>query len=92
MDRIYMGEPTYESRRIRDELFKFGYKVGRKGVRRLMRIMSIEPIYLKPRLSLASKAHKKYPYLLRNLGIEGSNQVWCTDITYIPRQATVTCI
>ena len=87
-----MGEPTYESRRIRDELFKFGYKVGRKGVRRLMRIMSIEPIYLKPRLSLASKAHKKYPYLLRNLGIEGSNQVWCTDITYIPRQATVTCI
>lgn len=84
IDRIYMQEPSYGSRRLRDELAKLGYKVGRKRVRRLMRVMGIEPIYPKPRLSIAAKAHKKYPYLLRNLDIERSNQFWCTDITYIP--------
>jgi len=84
IDRIYLEEPTYGSRRIRDELAKLGYKVGRKRVQRLMRVMGIEPIYPKPRLSTPGKGHKKYPYLLRNLEIEQSNQVWCTDITYIP--------
>ena len=84
MDRIYMTEPTYGSRRICDELSKLGYKVGRKRVRRLMGVMGVEPIYPKPRLSVPGKGHKKYPYLLRNLEIERSNQVWCTDITYIP--------
>lgn len=84
MDRIYMAEPTYGSRRIRDELQKLGYKVGRKRVRRLMVVMGIEPIYPKPRLSIPEPGHKKYPYLLRDLEIERSNQVWCTDITYIP--------
>lgn len=84
MDRIYMDEPTYGSRRIRDELAKLGYRVSRKRVRRLMRTMGIEPIYPKPRLSVPGKGHKKYPYLLRNLEIDRSNQVWCTDITYIP--------
>ena len=49
-----------------------------------MRVMSIEPIYPKPRLSILGKGHKKYPYLLRNLDIERSHQVWCTIITYIP--------
>ena len=84
MDCIYMEEPTYGSRRIRDELFKLGYKVGRKRVRRLMRVMGLEPIYPKPRLSIPGKGHKKYPYLLRNLDIERSHQVWCTDITSLP--------
>ena len=84
MDRIYMEEPTYGSRRIRDELGKLGYRVSRKRVQRLMRVMGIEPIYPKPRLSIPGKGHKKYPYLLRNLEINRSNQVWCTDITYIP--------
>ena len=84
IDRIYLEEPTYGSRRLRDELSKLGYKIGRKRVRRLMGVMGIEPIYPKPRLSTPGKGHKKYPYLLRNLEIERSNQVWCTDITYIP--------
>ena len=84
MDRIYMDEPTYGSRRIRDELLKLGYHVGRKRVRRLMDAMGIEPIYPKPRLSVPGKGHRTYPYLLRNLEITRSNQVWCTDITYIP--------
>lgn len=84
MDRIYMEEPTYGSRRIRDELNKLGYEIGRKRVQGLMGVMGIEPIYPKPRLSIPLKEHKKYPYLLRNLEIKRSNQVWCTDITYIP--------
>lgn len=84
MDRLYMEDPVLGSRRMRDALQKLGYKVGRKRVRRLMRTMGMEPIYPKPRLSLPGKGHKKYPYLLRNLAIERSNQVWCTDITYIP--------
>jgi len=84
IDRLYMEEPTYGSRRIRDELNKLGYDVGRKRVQRLMRVMGVEPIYPKPRLSIPGKGHKKYPYLLRGLSIERSNHVWCTDITYIP--------
>ncbi|MCF6314093.1 MAG: IS3 family transposase [Verrucomicrobiales bacterium] len=84
MDRIYMEEPTYGSRRIIDELEKLDYRPSRDRVRRLMRLMGIEPIYPKPRLSTPGKGHKIYPYLLRKLKIERSNQVWCTDITYIP--------
>lgn len=61
MDRIYMEEPTYGSRRIRDELNKLGYEIGRKRVQGLMGVMGIEPIYPKPRLSIPLKEHKKYP-------------------------------
>ena len=84
MDRLYMEDPVLGSRRMRDALQELGYHVGRKRVQRLMRTMGIEPIYPKPRLSIPGKGHKKYPYLLRNLEINRSNQVWCTDITYIP--------
>jgi len=84
MDRLYMEDPVLGSRRMRDALQKLGYHAGRERVRRLMRTMGIEPIYPKPRLSIPGKGHKKYPYLLRNLEINRSNQVWCTDITYIP--------
>jgi len=84
IDRVYMEEPTYGSRRQVDELEKLGYEVGRDRVRRLMGIMGIAPIYPKPRLSTPGKGHKIYPYLLRNLEIERSNHVWSTDITYIP--------
>ena len=84
MNRIYMDEPTYGSRRICDELLKLGHKVGRKRVRRLMDTMGIDPIYPKPGLSTPGKGHRTYPYLLGNLEINRSNQVWCTDITYIP--------
>ena len=61
-----------------------GYCVGRHRVRRLMRLMGIEAIYQKPRTSLSHPAHKKYPYLLKDMDINRPNQVWCTDITYIP--------
>ena len=61
-----------------------GYNVNRKRVQRLMRQLGIIAIYPKPRLSLANPEHKVYPYLLRDLSIERANQVWCTDITYLP--------
>jgi len=61
-----------------------GYDVGRDRVRRMMRRMGIEALYIKPRLSLAHPEHVKYPYLLRGLKITRTNRVWATDITYIP--------
>lgn len=48
-----------------------------------MRLMGLEAIYPKPKLSLGNQAHKKYPYLLRQLVIDHPDQVWCSDITYI---------
>lgn len=60
-----------------------GEEVNSKRIRRLMRLMGLEAVYPKPRLSLSHQAHKKYPYLLRNLVIDHPDQVWCADITYI---------
>lgn len=60
-----------------------GHSVNRKRVQRLMRLMGLEAIYQKPKTSQANPEHKKYPYLLRGMGIEKPNQVWSTDITYI---------
>ena len=61
-----------------------GYRVNRKRVRRLMCAMELEAIYRRPNLSRASKTHPVYPYLLRDLTVNRPNQVWATDITYIP--------
>ena len=63
IDEIHLAYPFYGSRKIRDELWAKGYDVGRDRVRRLMRRMGIEALYVKPRLSLAHPAHVKYPYL-----------------------------
>jgi len=84
IDEIHLGLPFYGSRKIRDELWAKGYDVGRDKVRRLMRLMGIEALYVKPRLSLAHPDHVKYPYLLRGLEITRANHVWATDICYIP--------
>lgn len=84
IDRIFLEEPSFGTRRMMDGLRDIGYQVGRDRTRRLMREMGIEPIYPKPRLSLPGKGHKLYPYLLRELDICRTNQVWCADITYIP--------
>lgn len=58
--------------------------MGRHRVRRLMRLMGLRAIYQEPRTSQPHPAHKIYPYLLRSLAVTKANQVWCTDITYIP--------
>mgnify|MGYP001448983519 CR=1 FL=1 len=84
IDEIHLAYPFYGSRKIRNELWARGYDEGRGKVRRLMRRMGIEALYVKPRLSLAHPAHVKYPYLLRGLEITRANHVWAADITYIP--------
>jgi putative transposase len=84
IDRQYTRAPFYGSRRMTAWLQAQGYRVNRKRVARLMRIMGIEAVYAKPKLSQPGEGHKIYPYLLKGLKIERCNQVWCTDITYIP--------
>lgn len=84
IDREYTRHPFYGVRRIAAWLRKQGESVNLKRVRRLMRIMGLEAIYPRKRLSSPMENHKKYPYLLRDLSIDRPNQVWCADITYLP--------
>jgi len=84
IDEQYLKAPSWGSRSIRNYLRRRGYKVNRKRVQRLMRIMGLEAIYPKPKTSRPHPGHKVYPYLLRNLNINRPNQVWTADITYIP--------
>jgi len=84
IDQQYTKTPFYGSRRMRDYLRLSDYKINRKRVQRSMRLMGLEAIYPKPRTSIPNKEHKIYPYLLRGVKITHINQVWSTDITYIP--------
>ena len=84
IDEEYMRHPFLGSRRMTQYLCRRGYVVNRKRIQRLMRIMGIEALYPKPKLSKAHPEHKVYPYLLRDLEITAPNQVWSTDITYVP--------
>ena len=84
IDRCHLKYPFYGSRRIRDWLEDQGFGVNRKRVQRLMRTMGLVALYPKRNLSLANQAHRVYPYLLRNMIIDRPNQVWATDITFIP--------
>jgi putative transposase len=85
MDEQYLKCPFYGSRRMTAWLREDQQQeVSRKRVRRLMRLMRLEVIYPKPRLSAAGRPHKVYPYLLRDVKVERPDQVWSADITYIP--------
>ena len=84
IDECHLELPFYGSRRIVDWLKDNGRTVNRKRVVRLMRIMGLEALYPKKKLSKSKQEHKIYPYLLRGLSIDSPNQVWATDITYIP--------
>ncbi len=84
IDEQYTARPFYGSRRMTIWLNEQGEEVNRKRVRRLMRVMGLEAIYPKPRLSLAGKGHRIYPYLLRGVKVVRRDQVWSTDITYVP--------
>jgi putative transposase len=79
LDELYLRLPFFGSRKMAVEL-----GVGRHRARRLMRILGIEAHYPKPYLSHPAPGHQIYPYLLRGVLIERPNQVWSTDITYIP--------
>ena len=87
LDELYTKYPFYGSRRMSTTLNAQGYRVNRKRIQRLMRLMGIEAIYPKPDISKVNQRHKVYPYLLRNISIERINQVWSADITYIPMES-----
>ena len=85
IDEEYTRAPFYGVRRLTERLRRLlGEKINHKRVHRLMRLMGISAIYPKKRLSQGNKNHRKYPYLLGGVRIERVNQVWSTDITYIP--------
>ena len=90
IDRQHLATPFYGVEQMRlhlnRELALEGVTVNAKRVRRLMRLMGIEAIYPKPRTSVPSPENTVYPYLLKGLTIDRPDQVWCTDITYIPMQ------
>ena len=84
IDSQYLQTPFYGSRKMTACLRRQGHQVNRKRVQRLMRRMGIEAIYRRPNTSRRDSGHKVYPYLLRGVQIDKVNQVWATDITYIP--------
>jgi putative transposase len=84
IDRLHTDAPFAGARMLRDMLKLQGYRVGRRHVGRLMRLMGIEALYRKKKGTKTNPEHPVFPYLLRNLVIDGLNQVWCADISYIP--------
>ena len=84
LDEQYLKTPFYGERRLLSILRNDGYLINIKRLRRLMTIMLWRTLYPKRRTSISDKKAYKYPYLLNNMNIERSNQVWAVDITYIP--------
>jgi putative transposase len=84
MDEEILQHPFYGSRRLHQWLLDMGHGVNIKRVRRLLGIMGHQAIYPKPLTSTGNAAHQKYPYLLRNVPITYANQVWSSDITFVP--------
>lgn len=83
LDEQYTRTPFYGVRRMTAWLRTQGYAINQKRVRRLLRLLGVEALYQKPRLSVATPGHRIYPYLLRGVPIVRVNQVWSTDSTYI---------
>jgi len=84
IDVLHMDYPFMGARMLRDRLKALGYRLGRRHVARLMRLMGVEALYRKKRTTKRNPEHPVFPYLLRGLTIERPNQVWCADISYIP--------
>ena len=84
IDKLHTEFPFAGSRMLRRLLAFDGSKVGRRHVKTLMQRMGVEALYRKPRTTKPEPGHKIYPYLLRGVEITRSDQVWATDITYIP--------
>jgi putative transposase len=85
LDGLYLVDPCLGTRRLITILAReYDVRICRKKLQRLKREMGQEAIYCKPSTSKANPGHRKYPYLLRSLIVERPDQVWCTDITYVP--------
>jgi putative transposase len=84
IDRQYLKTPFFGSRRLAHWLKSEGHEVNRKRVRRLMQTLGLEAVYPKPKTTVTDPCHRVCPYLLRGLKVESVDQVWSTDITYVP--------
>jgi putative transposase len=84
LDELHLEAPFYGARKLAATLRREGHRVGRRHVGTLMRRMGIEAMYRRPRTSIAARGAAIYPYLLENLAIERPNQVWASDLTYLP--------
>ncbi len=84
LDALHLEAPFYGARKLAAQLNREGHEVGRSHVATLMRRMGIEALYRKPRTSIPARQAAIYPYLLSNVVIDRPNQVWSTDITYLP--------
>ena len=87
IDREYTAHPFYGARKILVAMRELGFQVNHKRISRLMRQMGIQAIYADPRTSIHGQNHKIYPYLLNGVNITQPNQVWSTDLTYIPMES-----
>ena len=84
LDEQYFSTPFYGVLWLTELLILAGFKVNKKRVRRLMKLINWQTIYREPHTTISDKMHYKYPYLLRGLKIERCNHVWAMDISYIP--------
>ena len=84
IDELHLEHPFAGNRMLRDFLRRDDMRVGRRHMRTVMRRMGIEAIYRKPNTSKPAQGHNIYPYLLRDVAVTRVNQVWSTDITYVP--------
>ena len=84
MDELYLNCPWYGSRQMTRALRRIGHEVGRKRVRRWMRVMGLRSVAPRPNTSRRAPGHRVYPYLLRDLAVRRPNQAWCADWTYVP--------
>ena len=84
IDEQFLEIPFFGVRQMTWHLRNDGHLLNEKRIRRLMRLMGLMPIYQKPTTSRPAKGHKTYSYLLGGLRVDRPNQVWCSDITYLP--------
>ena len=84
IDELHLEHPFMGARMLRRQLRQAGVKVGRRHISTLMKKMGIEALAPQPGTSQRAPGNKIYPYLLRNVAVTRSNQVWALDTTYIP--------
>ena len=84
MDELHLNCPWYGSRQMARALRRMGHRVGRKRVRRLMRVMGLRSVAPRPNTSRRAPGHRVYPYLLRDLAVDRPDRAWCADLTYLP--------
>ena len=84
LDEQYYQTPFYGVRRLKVWLQRQGITVNLKRLLRLMKQMGWQTLFRRKNTSDPDKQNKVYPYLLKGLQIERANQVWATDITYVP--------